>query len=55
MMKKENTSVLCADKRKEYEKCRLELIFFDGEDVLTTSGDDLGGFHDDWFETYTIK
>ena len=53
MMKKENTSVLCADKRKEYENCRLEVISFDGKDVMTTSGglnDDVGGIHDDWFE-----
>lgn len=50
-MKKENTSVLCANKRKEYEDCRLEVISFDGKDVITTSGgggDDYGGIHDDW-------
>lgn len=53
MMKKENTSVLCADKRKEYEDCRLEVISFDGKDVMTKSGDpndDCGGIHDDWYK-----
>lgn len=53
-MKKENTSVLCANKRKEYEDCRLEVISFDGKDVMTTSGDskndDYGGIHDDWYK-----
>ena len=53
MMKKENTSVLCANKRKEYEDCRLEVISFDGKDVITTSGssnDDYGGIHEKWYE-----
>lgn len=52
-MKKENTSVLCANKRKEYEDCRLEVISFDGKDVMTTSGDsndDYGGIHDEWMK-----
>ena len=53
MMKKENTSGLCANKRKEYEDCRLEVISFDGKDVLTTSGnsnEDYGGIHDGWYK-----
>lgn len=51
-MKKENkTSISSELKRKEYEECRLEVISFDGKDVMTTSGgggDDYGGIHDDW-------
>lgn len=53
-MKKENrTSISSESKRKEYEKCRLEVISFDGKDVITTSGDlndDYGGIHDEWYE-----
>ena len=53
MMKKENTSVLCANKRKEYEDCRLEVISFVVKDVITTSGgsnEDYGGIHDEWMK-----
>lgn len=38
-------------KRKNYEQCRLEIVSFENEDILTTSGDsrdNLGGWKDEW-------
>lgn len=46
-------NALSDGKRKNYEQCRLEIVSFENEDVLTTSGelepkDNLGGWEDVW-------
>ncbi len=46
-------NTLSYGKRKNYEQCRLEIVSFENEDILTTSGelepkDNLGGWEDVW-------
>ena len=44
-------NTLSYGKRKNYEQCRLEIVQFENEDILTTSGDsrdNLGGWKDEW-------
>ena len=40
---------LSGGQRKKYEQFRLEIVCFDSKDVLTTSGDNLGGWKDEWY------
>lgn len=45
-------NTLSYGKRKNYEQCRLEIVSFENEDILTTSGDsrdNFGGWKDEWF------
>lgn len=45
-------NTLSYGKRKNYEQCRLEIVSFENEDVLTTSGDsrdNFGGWKVEWF------
>lgn len=47
-MSQENVNcVLSANRRKQFAECELELIVF-GQDVIATSGDDIGGAHNSW-------
>lgn len=47
-------NTLSYGKRKNYEQCRLEIVSFENEDILTTSGDsgdsrdNFGGWKDEW-------
>ena len=34
--------------KKQYEECRLEIVYFASDDVITTSGDNFGGWKDTW-------
>ena len=40
--------ILSVSRRKQFAECELELIAF-GQDVIATSGDDIGGAHKGWF------
>lgn len=42
-------NTLSKKQRKQHEQCRIEIVCFDSKDVLTASGDNLGGWKDSWY------